>query len=68
MQNQPVMSIAQKLLRHQSNQPFFDLQHVIARGNTGAVGYPKDVGIHRHGGVAIGGIQYHIGGFPPHTG
>ena len=50
MQDQPVVGIAQELLRYQPQQPLFHFQYILARGNAGTVGDPEDMRVYGHGG------------------
>lgn len=49
-------------------QFLFDLEHVLARRQAGAVTDTEDMCIHGNGRMAEGGVQYHIGGLTPDTG
>ena len=43
-------------------------QRRLAGGQTCAVAQAKDVRVHRHGGLAKGHIEHHVGGFAAHAG
>ena len=51
-----MMGVHQEFPGHQSHQPLFHLQYVLARRNAGTVGHPENVGIYRHGGLTESGI------------
>ena len=62
------MRVQQIFGRNTLHQAVFDGAHVFARRDAGAVGDAEDVGIHRHHGLAVGGIEDDVGGFAPDAG
>ena len=52
------------LIGDELQQALLNLQDVFARRETGAVGYPKYVGIHGNGGLTEGGIEDDVCRFP----
>ena len=51
MQNEPVMRIEQIFLWNAFEELLLDFQHVFSRGKAGAIRYPEDMGVDRHGGL-----------------
>ena len=49
-------------------QLLFHFQHGLAGGEADAVGDAEDVGVDRHGRLAEGGVENHVGGLAPHAG
>ena len=61
VQDEPVMGVLFEFIRHEFKQPFFYLINVFAGRDRGAVRDPEDMGVHRDGRLAKGGIQDHVG-------
>ena len=53
---------------HPLQQFLFHFQWRLARGQAGAVADAEDVRVHRHGGLAKGHVEHHVGGLAAHTG
>src|SRR5690606_14940824 len=68
VQDQPVMRILQEFPRHMAHEFLLDLQHRLARGDTGTVADPEDMGVDRHHRMAESGVEYHVGGLAAHAG
>ena len=66
-QNQPVMGMQLVFIRHPLFQFIFYGKHSFPRCETGPVGDPEYVCIHRDGGLVEGIVEYHIGGFSADT-
>src|SRR5258706_13192160 len=62
MQNQPVMRVWEILGRPEFQQLFLDRLYGLAGSQTGAIGDPKYMGVHRDGGFAERGVQNDVGG------
>jgi len=63
-----VVCVELELIGYQPQQPFFNLVYILAWRDTGAVGYPEDVGVHGNGGLPEGGVEHYVGGLAPDTG
>ena len=63
-----MVCIELELVRYQPQQPFFNLAYILARRDTGAVGYPENVGVHGNGGLPEGGVEHHVGCLASDTG
>lgn len=61
VQDEPVMGVLFEFIGHEFKQSFFYLIDVFAGRDRGAVRDPEDMGVHRDGRLAKGGIQDHIG-------
>lgn len=68
MQNQPVMGVFQKFLRHVLEQFPFNLQWRLAGRKTGAVGNPENVGIDSDRWLTECRVEHDIGSFSAHAG
>ena len=55
-------------IRHALEQLLFHFQRVLARGQPRAVADAKNMGVHRHGGLTEGDVEYHIGSLAAHAG
>src|ERR1700674_3717877 len=63
VQNEPVMSVSEKLGRHRFHEPILDFSNRLAARQAGSIRDSKNVGVHRHGGLAERRVQNHVGGF-----
>ena len=63
-----MVRVQQVFGRDALHQAVFNGAHIFARRDAGAVGDAEDVGIHRHHGLAVGGIEDDVGGFAPDAG
>lgn len=68
MKDQPVVYVYFKLRRHKLDQFVFNFTDIFPGRYFGPVGHAVNVGIYRNGGVAEGGIEYHVRGLAAHTG
>lgn len=57
-----MMRILQEFPRNHLQQAILHRAHVLARRQSGAVGDAEDMGVHRHGRFAEGGVEHHVGG------
>ncbi len=63
-----MVRIVLELIRHEFQQFFLDLRHVLAGCEPGAVADPEDMGVDRDGRLSEGGVEDHVGGLAPHAG
>ncbi len=68
MQDEPVVGILEELLGNHLQQLLLHRQRGLSLCQSGAVGDAEDVGVHRHGGLAEGGVEHHVGGLASHAG
>ena len=68
MQNQQMMGIFFKARRHAFIQFPLHFQHILPRPQTGTVGQPENMGIHRNSWQTKCSIQNHIGRLATHAG
>ncbi|MNF02871.1 hypothetical protein D3C80_2020890 [compost metagenome] len=61
MQDEPVVGIEQVSLGYEFHQPFFYIQHSLARCNTGAVADAENMGVDGHGQLAKCRVEHHVG-------
>ena len=61
------MGIHQKFFGNKAHQLVFNLTHILARRDFGAVSHTENVGINRHNRLSECSIQYHVGSFPADT-
>ena len=61
------MRVATEFFGHEFQQLFLHLDDILARGDAGAIGDAEDMGVHRDGRFAEGGIQDDVRGFPADT-
>ncbi|MNG24936.1 hypothetical protein D3C84_1097160 [compost metagenome] len=54
------MGVEQVLLGYKLHQFLLHLDHIFAGSNTGTVADPENMGVHRHGQLAKGGIEHHV--------
>ncbi|MNI91457.1 hypothetical protein D3C73_1491200 [compost metagenome] len=62
------MGIEQIILGYEPEQFFLDFQYRLAWSDTGAIADPENMRVDRHGGLAEGCIEYHVGGLAANTG
>src|SRR6187200_1153156 len=65
VQNQPMVSMALALGRHDGVEHALDLGRGLAGGKAGAVANPEQMGVDRNSGLAEGGVEDNIGGLAP---
>ena len=58
----------QEFGRRELEQLLLDFERVLAGPEAGAVGDAEDVRVHRHGRLAEGGVQHHVGGLAADAG
>ena len=68
VEDEPVVGIEDEFFRDDFDQFVFHFAHVFARGEVHAVGDAEDVGVYSHRGLAEGGVEDDVGGFPPYAG
>lgn len=68
VEDEPVMRVQQISLGHELQQCLLHLDHVLSRGDAGAVAYPENVGIHGHGQLAERSVKHYVRGLAAHAG
>jgi len=63
VQDEPMVGVEQEFFGHEAHKFVFYFAYVFARGEIHAVGYTENMGIHSHGRLAEGGVEYDVGGF-----
>src|SRR5438105_579029 len=68
VQDQPVMRVLQEFGRRELEQFLFDLERILPRCDSRAIGDAEDVRVDRDGGLAEGGVQHHARRLAPDAG